>query len=60
MERSFKEEVGKLKLGDGQTFHVPTDGQVYQVETRREHTAYNAGASERVHLAISMADTEVQ
>lgn len=43
---------------DGATFHIPADGRVYVADTRRRHTAYNAGVVERVHLAVSMADTE--
>jgi Aspartyl/Asparaginyl beta-hydroxylase len=49
----------RLVNEDGETFHVPADGYLYIAETRQGHTAFNAGTSERVHLAISMAATEV-
>jgi chemotaxis response regulator CheB len=48
----------RLTSRDGESLHVPVDGRVYVVETRSEHTAFNAGAEERVHLTMSMADTE--
>lgn len=48
----------RLVFRSGQTAHVPADGRLYVADTREFHTAYNAGDSERVHLAISMAETE--
>jgi hypothetical protein len=42
----------------GDNLHVPVDGRVYVFDTRREHTAYNAGREERVHLTMSIADSE--
>jgi len=47
-----------LVARSGESFHVPDDGRVYVAETREEHTAFNAGSTERVHLAISVVDTE--
>lgn len=48
----------RLVSGDGQTFHVPEDGAAYRINTRSEHTAYNAGPCDRVHLVMSIADSE--
>ncbi|MFF1308110.1 aspartyl/asparaginyl beta-hydroxylase domain-containing protein [Streptomyces sp. NPDC058307] len=50
----------RLTLRSGETFHVPADGFLYTVNTKRMHTAYNSGLQERVHLTMSMADTEDQ
>jgi hypothetical protein len=48
----------RLVSGAGETFHVPVDGGAYRIRTREEHTAYNAGPDERLHLVMSMSDTE--
>lgn len=48
----------RLVSGRGETFHVPADGAVYQINTRAEHTAYNAGPDDRLHLVMSIVDTE--
>lgn len=48
----------RLVSREGVTAHLPADGHVYVVDTGAEHTAYNAGDSERVHLVMSMADAE--
>jgi len=50
----------RLTWRDGNSFHVPADGSVYVTDTTIEHTAYNAGRSERVHLVMSMVETEGQ
>jgi len=42
----------------GVTAHVPVDGRVYVVDTLTDHTAFNAGTTERIHLVMSMSDTE--
>ncbi len=47
-----------LVSGSGETFHVPPDGGVYRIHTRGEHTAFNAGPTDRVHLVMSMSETE--
>jgi hypothetical protein len=49
-----------IAFRDGGSYHVPADGRLYVVDTLRLHTAYNAGDCERVHLVISVADTENQ
>ncbi|WP_216895663.1 aspartyl/asparaginyl beta-hydroxylase domain-containing protein [Nocardia alni] len=38
--------------------HVPVDGRLRVFDTRLRHTAFNAGTAERVHLTMSVADTE--
>lgn len=48
----------RLVSGAGDTFHVPVNGGVYRIHTRGEHTAYNAGPADRLHLVMSMSDTE--
>jgi len=48
----------RLVAGSGVTAHIPVDGRMYVVDTLTEHTAFNAGTTERVHLVMSLADTE--
>ncbi|WP_328439785.1 aspartyl/asparaginyl beta-hydroxylase domain-containing protein [Nocardia puris] len=43
---------------DGQGHHIPADGQLRVFDTRLRHTAFNAGSTDRVHLVMSVADTE--
>ncbi|WP_280385326.1 aspartyl/asparaginyl beta-hydroxylase domain-containing protein [Nocardia wallacei] len=43
---------------DGQGHHVPADGRLRVFDTRLRHTAFNAGTTERVHLTMSVANTE--
>ncbi|WP_280454089.1 aspartyl/asparaginyl beta-hydroxylase domain-containing protein [Nocardia brasiliensis] len=43
---------------DGHGHHVPADGRVRVFDTRLRHTAFNASDVDRVHLVMSMADTE--
>ena len=33
--------------------HIPADGRMYRVNTRRLHTVYNGGNTERIHLVVS-------
>lgn len=48
----------RIVFRNGDSFHIAADGRVYIAETRSLHTAFNAGSSERIHLAISMAESE--
>lgn len=43
---------------DGRGHHVPADGRLRVFDTRSRHTAFNAGTADRVHLLMSVADTE--
>ena len=43
---------------DGTSHHVPADGRLRVFDTRVRHTAFNAGTVDRVHLTMSVADTE--
>ncbi|MEV6071956.1 aspartyl/asparaginyl beta-hydroxylase domain-containing protein [Nocardia sp. NPDC052001] len=43
---------------DGHGHHVPADGRLRVFDTRLQHTAFNAGIADRVHLTLSVADTE--
>ncbi|MFD8249685.1 aspartyl/asparaginyl beta-hydroxylase domain-containing protein [Nocardia sp. NPDC059691] len=43
---------------DGDGYHVPADGRVRVFDTRLRHTVFNAGTVDRVHLVMSVADTE--
>jgi hypothetical protein len=43
----------------GQSYHVPADGNVYVLDTRLPHTAFNASREERLHLTIALADEEI-
>jgi len=36
-------------------YHIPADGYVYKVDTRRKHFVYNGGRQDRVHIVISEA-----
>jgi Aspartyl/Asparaginyl beta-hydroxylase len=47
-----------LMSGDGQTHHVPADGNVHVYDTTLPHTAFNASREDRVHLIMSLADEE--
>ena len=40
-------------------FHIPADGYVYVIDSRKEHKAYNHGGAERVHLLWSMQSKDV-
>ncbi|MGN2641027.1 aspartyl/asparaginyl beta-hydroxylase domain-containing protein [Nocardia takedensis] len=42
----------------GQGHHIPADGRLRVFDTRARHTAFNAGVVDRVHLLLSVADTE--
>jgi len=33
-------------------YHLPADGNFYQVDTTRNHYVYNGGTTERIHLVI--------
>lgn len=37
--------------------HIPADGHVWWVDTRKEHTAINGSMDVRVHLLMSLANT---
>lgn len=37
--------------------HIPADGYVWWVDTRKEHTAINGSMDIRVHLLMSLANT---
>ncbi|MGQ4600321.1 aspartyl/asparaginyl beta-hydroxylase domain-containing protein [Nocardia sp. R6R-6] len=43
---------------DGHGHHIPADGRLRVFDTRTRHTAFNAGTVDRVHLLMSVADTE--
>lgn len=34
-------------------YHMPCDGNFYEVDTTRQHFVYNGGRNERIHLVIS-------
>jgi hypothetical protein len=38
--------------------HIPADGHVWWVDTRNEHTAINGSLEPRVHLLMSLANTD--
>jgi hypothetical protein len=38
--------------------HIPADGHVWWVDTRNEHTAINGAIEPRVHLLMSLANTD--
>jgi hypothetical protein len=38
--------------------HIPADGHVWWVDTRNEHTAINASMEPRVHLLMSLVNTD--
>jgi hypothetical protein len=38
--------------------HIPADGHVWWVDTRNEHTAINGSLESRVHLLMSLANTD--
>lgn len=42
----------------GHGHHVPADGCLRVFDTRMPHTVFNAGNQPRVHLLLSVADTE--
>lgn len=42
----------------GQGHHIAADGRLRVFDTRARHTAFNAGTVDRVHLLMSVADTE--
>lgn len=46
----------RLLFRSGHTYHVPTDGRVHILNTLRHHSAYNAGATDRIHLTMTLAD----
>ncbi|RBO86463.1 aspartyl/asparaginyl beta-hydroxylase domain-containing protein [Nocardia puris] len=43
---------------DGHGHHIPADGRLRVFDTRAQHTVFNAGTTDRVHLLMSIADTE--
>lgn len=42
-----------IRLGALQAYHLPADGGVFRVDTTRDHTVYNGGREERIHLVMS-------
>lgn len=36
-------------------YHIPADGQFYKVDTTREHSVFNGGWEERIHLVLAQA-----
>ncbi|MFI9778719.1 aspartyl/asparaginyl beta-hydroxylase domain-containing protein [Streptomyces sp. NPDC051956] len=40
----------------GTTHHVPVDGRIRVFNTKLPHSAYNAGASDRIHLTMTLVD----
>jgi hypothetical protein len=48
----------RLVLRDGTTCHVPPDGHLHIADTTEYHTAYNAGDALRVHLVMSILDSQ--
>ncbi len=42
-----------IRLGALAAYHLPADGSVFKVDTTRDHTVYNGGKPERVHLVMS-------
>lgn len=46
----------RLVTRDGETCHIAPDGRVHIADTRRLHTAYNAGVEQRVHLVMSIVE----
>ncbi|ONI89730.1 hypothetical protein ALI22I_14660 [Saccharothrix sp. ALI-22-I] len=56
--RSRPTRTAASSLGAGKPAR-PGGRQVYVFDTRGDHTAYNAGGEERVHLTMSMSDTEL-
>lgn len=56
----FMNESGKfpipsndIRLGALASYHLPADGGVFEVDTTRDHTVYNGGREERIHLVMS-------
>ena len=46
--------VDGVRVPSISTFHLPADGSVYQVDTKKHHTVYNGGRTNRVHLVCSV------
>ena len=36
-------------------YHIPADGHFYKVDTTREHSVFNGGWEERIHLVLARA-----
>ncbi len=45
-----------LIFAEAGLFPIPADGRLYQVDTRRPHTAMNGGEENRVHLVFAEAE----
>ncbi len=37
------------------SYHIPADGNWYEVDTTKEHFVYNGGTEERIHLVVCKA-----
>jgi hypothetical protein len=46
----------RLLFRTGDTYYVPLDGRVHLLDTTRHHSAYNAGATIRIHLTMARAE----
>lgn len=46
----------RLLLRRGETYHVPTDGRIYILNTKLHHSAYNAGGTSRIHLTMTKVE----
>lgn len=40
----------------GTTHHVPVDGRIHVFNTRKPHSAYNAGTTVRIHITMTLVD----
>ena len=45
-----------VKNETGTFHHIPADGQLYEMDAHKTHTAMNSGKRDRVHLVICPAD----
>jgi hypothetical protein len=48
--------VDGLRIPSICAYHLPADGSMYKVDTKRHHTVYNGGRTNRVHLVCSVYD----
>ncbi len=51
-------EDARFLYRSGGTHHVPVDGRIRVFNTRQPHSAYNAGATSRVHLTMTLVESE--
>jgi hypothetical protein len=45
-----------MTYGTGEMHHIPADGNIYRMQVRPLHSAFNAGKTDRIHFLFEFAE----